>query len=461
MARQITEDTRILAMSPANPAPTSRLQSDRPAVADGPTWAPTPALRRALVATAAPLLLAVLLGRTDLVVLALPFALGLAAALARLPKKAPEATVTVDEDCVVEGETTAARVTIDNPDEVDVAVAVATEVSPQIRLRHGVGTYVRSLPAGRSTEVTLEGTALRWGIHRFGPAQFYGVACDGMLRTQVVRTRSRPVRVYPSAELFDSRVGMPRAAGMAGIHRSRKLGDGGELAEVRQYQPGDRLRRIDWRTSMRQRELYVNTTLSERDADVVLVMDVLHDAGAAPGQPTIMDITVRAVAALAEHYAHQGDRVSIVEFGSRMRRMRPGTGRRHYLAARHWLTDTRVSGGMGASMERCLRGAVAPGAVVVMLTPLIDHRSTDGLARLARTGHPLLTVDTLPGDVSPRRGREWSEVATRLWRLGRANTVDRLRELGVPVEPWRGPGSLDRMLRHVARLDRAPKAASR
>ncbi len=54
------------------------------------------------------------------------------------------------------------------------------------------------------------------------------------------------------------------------------------------------------------------------------------------------------------------------------------------------------------------------------------------------------------GDI-PTRGLAW-----RLRRLTRAAEVQRLADLGVPVVPWRGPSSLDLVLRDVARRARSP-----
>ncbi|MFC7642605.1 hypothetical protein ACFQX6_17925 [Streptosporangium lutulentum] len=87
-----------------------------------------------------------------------------------------------------------------------------------------------------------------------------------------------------------------------------------------------------------------------------------------------------------------------------------------------------------------------------MLTPLLDPRSATALATLARTRRSLIAVDTLPAGLHHRTGTEWSDLAERLWRLERENIIGRLREAGVPVEVWRGSGSLDAVLRDVARI---------
>ena len=81
---------------------------------------------------------------------------------------------------------------------------------------------------------------------------------------------------------------------------------------------------------MRTRELHVAATLSDRDAEVVLLLDVLSEAGTSggvKGSASVLDTTVRSAAAIAEHYLKRGDRVSLLEYGASARRLRPGRRR--------------------------------------------------------------------------------------------------------------------------------------
>jgi hypothetical protein len=96
---------------------------------------------------------------------------------------------------------------------------------------------------------------------------------------------------------------------------------------------------------------------------------------------------------------------------------------------------------------------VPSNALVMVLTPLIDLRSAAMLANLVRAGRFVVAVDTLTDQATPMTGgSRWLPVAQRLWLLERANVVGQLREHGVPVVPWGGAGSLDEVLRDVARM---------
>lgn len=419
-------------------------------------WVPTRALHRGIGIAALLLLAAAVLGLPELVLLAVPFALGTAWSLAQRPGPPPRPELTLAEPTSVESGPVRARVSLPGDHPRALLCVVNAQVPRWLRLHHGVGYYAALVRRSRVTAVRLEGTALRWGSYRLGPAHAYPVACDGLLVAHQAALPSIPLTVYPVSQPFSSEEALPRAAGISGIHRSRRLGPGGELADVRPFQPGDRLRRINWRVTRRTGALHVNATRSDRDAEVLLLLDVRHEAGSSggiEGAASVLDATVRAAAAITEHYAHQGDRVGLVEFGSRLRRLPSGTGRRHYLSVLEWLVETdRLPTGFGPGERLLTRGLRAPGALVIVLTPLLDQDGANLLAWLVRSGHSLVTVDTLPEHVQPPVRSEWTVAGRRLWRLERANTIGRLRGVGVPVEPWRGAGSLDLMLRHVYRL---------
>lgn len=477
-----------LALRPAVPraVPPGRAAPDtaRP-IAGEPAWAPTRALGRAVLLTGLLLAAGALLGRVDLVVLAVPFAVGTAYALHRRPTGPPQIELTAEDTYLVEGGPLAATVTVGNPDTAGYdLVLVLTQVAPWLRMdrvlpgpvadpQNATPTRFPDRPiglavlAGEARDVELYGETLRWGRHTIGPATAHAAACDGLLVSQPVFSDILGASVYPMTEPFQADEAMPRAAGLVGGHRSRRPGEGGELAGVRVFAPGDRLRRVDWRVSLRARQLHVAAMLSDRDAEVVLLLDVLAESGRSGGvhgTASVLDTCVRAAAAIAEHYLHRGDRVSMLEYGPAARWLRPATGRRQYLILLEWLLDVQVVASPFEPYDLVFGRQLLPSnALLVVLTPLVDPRSAAMLARLARGGRFVVAVDTLPEQVMPENAKRgtWTEAAYRLWRLERENTLGQLREHGVPVVRWAGAGSLDLVLRDVARLASAPKAVHR
>jgi uncharacterized protein (DUF58 family) len=382
----------------------------------------------------------------------------------------------VDDAGLVEGQRLTGRLTVGNPEPVGYdLVVVRTVASPWLgvdaaRFGGGVagrvdGPFALALSPGATADIELTGRIRRWGRHQLGPVVAWAAAGQGLLVGTVAAGEPDWVPVYPTTEPFDADEAMPRAAGLAGGHRSRRPGEGGELAGVRVFGPGDRLRRIDWRVSLRAQQLHVSATLSDRDSEVVLLLDVLAEAGGSGGVgggASVLDTCVRAAAAIGEHYLHRGDRVAILEYGPAARRLRPAAGRQQYLTLLEWLLDVRVAAVAWEPHDQVFGPhLLSADALVVVLTPLVDTRSAAMLARLARAGRYVVAVDTLPAQLVPPRRGPWTEVAYRLWRLDRENLIGQLREHGVPVVAWAGAGSLDLVLRDVARLASAPRVGAR
>jgi uncharacterized protein (DUF58 family) len=433
--------------------------------ADPDRWSPTRALGRTVLVVGLALFAAILLRRVDLVVLAAPFALGAALGVWRRPEALPAVRVDVAAEALSEGRAVHARLSVGNPDPVGYDLVVArTAVSRWLRLPNADRPYVTSVASQTIADIELAGHAVRWGRLALGPARVWAVAADGLLVSAASVAAPRELKVFPVTDGFDAVEAMPKAAGLVGGHRSRRPGEGGELAGVRAFAPGDRLRRIDWRVSLRTQELHVAATLSDRDAEVVLLLDVLHEAGRSGGingRRSVLDTTVRAAAGIAEHYLHAGDRVGLVEYGVRGRRLRAAGGRRQYLTALEWLLDVNArAGAYEPSPTAFGPHTISANALVVVLTPLLDLRAAAMVARFARAGRFVVAVDTLPPDTPTRQG-DWGGAAVRLWRLERDNTIGQLREHGVPVVAWAGAGSLDEVLRGVSRMAGSSRMGAR
>src|SRR5262245_36458102 len=430
-------------------------------------WTPTRALGRAVLLIGVLVLLAVLFGRADLVALAAPLALGVAWGLRERPSQTPRLELAVPADPVAEGSDLAVTVRIGNPNHEPMdLVVVRLQHSRWVRVRGGDRPLALAPGPRRITQVTRTGAALRWGHHALGPATAFGVACDGLLVSTPAVAAPADVRVHPLMPPFRASDAMPRATALVGSHRSQRAGEGGELAGVRRYGPGDRLRRVDWRVTLRTGELHVAHTLSDRDASVVVLLDVLYEAGPSGGihgMASVVDTTVRASAAITEYYLRQGDRVGLLEYSGHPRHLRAASGRRQLQTALEWLLRTRATAGPDDPPVFDLDPHLIPdSALVVVLTPLLGTQSAEMIATLARAGRVVVAVDTL-GNLAARAvvGSQWTVLARRLWHLERENTIDALREIGVPVTAWIGAGSLDQVLRDMTVMAAAPRIGVR
>jgi uncharacterized protein (DUF58 family) len=263
------------------------------------------------------------------------------------------------------------------------------------------------------------------------------------------------LRVQPDPAVFDSSAPAPHPQGLVGLHRSRRPGDGSEFNTIRPFAWGDRLKRIHWPSSLRTNELHVTSSFADQDTHVAVIVDAHYDLGASDasaGQSSSLDYSVRAAAAVSEHFLHQGDRVSLHVLSARTPlSLRPGTGRRHGHRILEALALVQAQPQDAIDPRRIRRG-LGPGTLVVMISALVSPAPLTQAALLRRSGLQVVIIDALVDDVQPPG--EQDDVARLAWRIRlmeRAGEVRRVQATGVPVVPWRGPGSLDEVLRSLSR----------
>ncbi|MHA6513798.1 DUF58 domain-containing protein [Tessaracoccus sp. Z1128] len=417
----------------------------------------TPALLRSLAAAAVSGVLAIVAQRADVAVLMAPFVVHLAWGWWGRRRAEPELEVRPRAVVIPAGESVplVARAVGAWPSAL---VAVQWPVRPGIALEPDSGTALDAVvPEGVRVAVQPE----RWGRYDVGPGTVAVTDLSGSWRASTALPRAQ-VTVRPASSTLEGGSGVAHPIGIVGMHRSRHRGDGSDLADVREFRPGDRLRRINWRVTSRLGKVHVNSTLTERDTDVLIVADTLLDVvPAAPEEPTSLDATVRAIAAISRHYVGFGDRVAIHDLGRRIGHVRSGTGPRQARVVLNQLSRANRSV-PDWDMLRPV-GTVTSGMLVFFCSPLLERESQDELVRLRRLGAEVIGVDTLPEgigrfeDIASFRRDTFLGESWMIRRMERDDAIERLRTIGIPVTPWRGTSSLASVLLSMEAARSAPR----
>jgi len=425
-------------------------------------WLPTPALTSAIGVLGVLPLLAVTLSRPDLLVIALP--IGASALLGLLGRayRLPRVRLRAEASTLLERESTRLLFEIEAAEGVDV-----------LQLRPVLAGWVELPDGGRQVCTTVEpGQPRRFGYRlastRWGRGQLDGVlltafTAHGMLRADEQVPVQSTFRILPLREGFTATDAVPTATGVVGLHRSRRVGEGVDLAGVRPFVAGDRLRRINWPVSSRAGQLHVTATYSDRDTEVVLALDSTVEIGESTGadrSSSTIDLAVRAAGSIAEHYLRNGDRVGLLDLGRPGRPVRSRSGRNQLNRLIDILLEVRGGSAGNLALTRAL-ARVSPRALVIVLSPLLSDDVADALAELTRSGRAMLVVDTLPEQVEVPEHGQWTELAWQIQMLHRENLAAALLARGVPIVPWLGAGSLDAVLHRLSRLATVPRAVGR
>jgi uncharacterized protein (DUF58 family) len=253
---------------------------------------------------------------------------------------------------------------------------------------------------------------------------------------------------YPRPAAQRTRVVLSRLPSRLGEHPSRSPGEGLEFAGVREFVPGDRQRRINWAATTRRGRLQLNTFAAERTQSIVIIADATSDVGE-PGF-TPVDLALRGSAGTARAYLEVRDRVGFVLYQRSVLWTPPATGPRHYYRIMDLMLAGRMAGPAGpaaraAGIARLPRAALPPGALILVFTPLLDHRLVETIRDLRERGFSILVIDVLNAEPSGPR-ESLSALALRIWRMEQQAIRFSLRELGIPLVHWDGVASLDEPL---------------
>src|SRR3954452_11408791 len=119
---------------------------------------------------------------------------------------------------------------------------------------------------------------------------------------------------------------------LGGEYRSVFKGTGIAFEEVREYQPGDDIRAIDWNVTARMGHPFIKRFVEERELTVVLAVDCSgsHQFGTRLQQKR--EVAAELAAVIAFSAISNNDKVGLVQFTDRVEKfVPPAKGTRHVL----------------------------------------------------------------------------------------------------------------------------------
>ena len=421
------------------------------------TRSPSPKVGAYAGLAALGLLAAVALRLPELVLLAAPFAV--VATLGAFQVRTPriEVEVELDRERALEGELLDVSIRFASGDAVE-RLDVLLELPAGLEVEDGDNpTTLRLVEAGERL-LSLRLRCARWGAYRVGRVHLRAHDHLGMFRHEATTDSRQPLKVYPTEEAVRTLLRPSETQVFSGNHVARQKAEGIEFADIRQFVAGDRVRHVNWRATARRGELWVNEHHAERNADVVIFLDVFAEARR--GERSTLDPALRAAASLAARYLRQRDRVGFVSFGGMLNWLLPATGARQLYRIVDAMLDTQIILSYAwQDLAVVPRRTLPPEALVVALTPLLDDRAATALLDLRARGFDLVVIEISPLALVVRKQGEIGDIAHRLWRLRRDAVRGRFERAGVPVAVWDENSSLTVAMEEVEAFRRQARTA--
>ena len=164
---------------------------------------------------------------------------------------------------------------------------------------------------------------------------------------------------------------------LQGDYRTLLRGHGTDFHDVREYEPGDDVRHIDWNVTARMDETYVRQYTEDRDLTAWLLLDHSPSMGFGPVDRTKEHVLREVAATIAHLLVRGGNRVAAVVYDNEsVRTIPPRQGRRQVLALTNELLRPAGARGSVTDLRRLLDTAarvIRNRSLVVLISDFISE----------------------------------------------------------------------------------------
>jgi len=191
---------------------------------------------------------------------------------------------------------------------------------------------------------------------------------------------------------------------LGGQYHSVFKGQGMNFEEVREYQPGDDVRSIDWNVTARMNHPFIKKFVEERELTLMLLVDLSGSGIFGSGGQTKRELAAEIASVLAFSAIRNNDKVGLILFTEEVEKyIPPKKGRRHVLRVIREIllfqparSGTRFIEALDVLNRLARRHAI----VVVISDFLFEQRPPVGEGNRPRPGgyliSPTLGASTLP-----------------------------------------------------------------
>ena len=185
---------------------------------------------------------------------------------------------------------------------------------------------------------------------------------------------------------------------LQGDYRTLFRGTGVDFTDLREYEPGDDLRHVDWNVTARMDALYVRQYVEDRELTAWLLLDHSASMGFGPVDRQKNLVLAEVATTLAHVLAHGGNRVGAVLFGSEVEQViPPASGRNQVLRIARELIDAPTAPAPGTTTDlavllRAAHGLTRRRSLIVIVSDFISEPGWDALLALLARRHEVVAI---------------------------------------------------------------------
>lgn len=180
----------------------------------------------------------------------------------------------------------------------------------------------------------------------------------------------------------------------SGQYHSTFKGRGMAFSEVREYQPGDEVRTIDWNVTARFNNPFVKVFQEERELTVMLMIDISNSQAFGSKEQDKKELITEIAAVLSFSAGMNNDKVGAILFTDKVEKyIAPKKGRKHLLHIISEILNIEPTS-KSTDINQALRffdNIVSKRSIVFLLSDFIDQGFEDSL-KIVNRKHDVVSI---------------------------------------------------------------------
>lgn len=358
---------------------------------------------------------------------------------------------TTEQDAYEEGEVTV-QIKLNNKGEELKFLEMIDKIPPKVEIIKGSNHHILSLDKNETKIIEYTISLPLRGKKNIGPIKMRYRDSLGFFFKEWNVKKDMTIHVLPKTEdmnKVDVRPSYTR--NWLGNIQSQSIGIGSEFYSLREYVPGDEIRKINWKATAKYLNPITNEYEGEKSGDVVIVVDGYKEGNVGTIRENTTNASIRAAASLATNILADRNRVGLIILGDTLNWIYPRAGKEQLYKILDNLSNLK-EGGMWKIQDTkwLIRRFFPSRSMMIFISPLIQPKITETIIDICMKEFDVMVISPDPIEIEKSVSDDFDPNAERLLRMERENIIDTLWPYSIVVD-WNPNEPLEASLEEVIR----------
>ncbi|AIF68538.1 MoxR associated protein [Palaeococcus pacificus DY20341] len=338
-----------------------------------------------------------------------------------------EVVRTVPNERILEGDIVEIKLKLKAKERIP-SLRIIEDIPNDLELVEGNREFVVSLRRGEEKELSYK-VRIKRGIHKFGKVRIEYQDPFGFFFISKTIEHFNEIVGVPKLEEVVTPYSTKGTKVTVGPLPSPRVGEGVEFHAIREYQPGDPLKIINWKASAKMSKIMSNEYESERKIDVVLIVDATYKG------KEVFDHLVRAAASFMLDALNNGTSFGLLISEEVPMWIRIDYGKRHFFKCIDFLSIAKPDKNnmIAYQVEHIIKTRFPARAQILYFSPLITEEGMEAVKLLYHYGYNVIVISPNPySTIKPKTKEE--ELAKRILLLNRKVKLSKLAAYALIVD---------------------------